>query len=210
MQQHARAVRQHMLQLGSKAYWKNIADESPDFVAMFIPGDNFFIAAIERDPALLDDAVARRVLITTPTTLLALLKAVAWGWRQQQIEDNARRITALGRELHERIVVMAEHADKLGGALASSVRHYNRFVGSLESRVLVTARKFSEWGVTDGHKSLCELTPLEIEPRAITSDASSPSRPALREPEPADRGDDQKPDRARAAIRGCGVGRRMG
>ncbi len=187
MQRHARAVREHMSQLGSKAYWKNIADESPDFVAMFIPGDNFFIAAIERDPALLDDAVARRVLITTPTTLLALLKAVAWGWRQQQIEDNARRITELGRELHERIVVMAEHADKLGGALASSVKHYNRFVGSLESRVLVTARKFTEWGVADDHKSLPEVTPLEIEPRAITSNASSSSQPALTEPAPANR-----------------------
>ncbi len=166
MRQHAKAVREHMLQLGSKAYWKNLGGEAPDFVAMFIPGDNFFIAAIERDPTLLDDAVARRVLITTPTTLLALLKAVAWGWRQQRIEDNARRVTELGRELHDRIVVMAEHADKLGGALASSVRHYNSFVGSLERRVLVQARKFAEWGVTDGGKVLPELGPLEIEPRS--------------------------------------------
>ncbi|GIX16080.1 MAG: hypothetical protein KatS3mg119_0266 [Rhodothalassiaceae bacterium] len=181
MRQHARAVRQHMEQLGSKAYWKAIEDQSPDFVAMFIPGDNFFIAAIERDPALLDDAIARRVLITTPTTLLGLLKAVAWGWRQQQIEENARRITELGRELHERILVMAEHAGRLGGALENSVRHYNRLVGSLESRVLVTARRLEEWGVADAHKPLPEVGPLEIEPRALTTDTPS-RRPALASP----------------------------
>lgn len=179
MRRHARAVRQHMEQLGSKAYWKAIEEQSPDFVAMFIPGDNFFIAAIERDPALLDDAIARRVLITTPTTLLALLKAVAWGWRQQQIEDNARRVTELGRELHDRILVMAEHADKLGGALANSVKHYNRFVGSLESRVLVSARRFVEWGVSDGNKTLPELPPLEIEPRALRGAGESQQPPPV-------------------------------
>lgn len=193
MQQHARAVREHMLQLGSKAYWKNMAEESPDFVAMFIPGDNFFIAAIERDPALLDDAVARRVLITTPTTLLALLKAVAWGWRQQQIEDNARRVTELGRELHDRIVTMAEHADKLGGALANSVKHYNRFVGSLEHRVLVTAQRFAEWGVTDGDKTVPELAPLEIEPRPVRGAAQTQGEtPALSGPRSAPEGSPDK------------------
>ncbi len=176
MKKHAAEIRRHMDQLASKAYWKNLGVETPDFVAMFVPGDNFFVAAIERDPGLLDDAIRKRVLITTPTTLLALLKAVAYGWRQQQVEENARKVSELGRDLYERIVVMTDHAVRMGKTLGQTVGHFNRFVGSLESRVLTQARRFEELGASKGDRTIPVLEPVEIEPRALRS---MPERQAL-------------------------------
>ncbi len=167
MKKHAAGIRRHMDQLASKAYWKNLGVETPDFVAMFIPGDNFFVAAIERDPGLLDDAIRKRVLITTPITLLALLKAVAYGWRQQQVEENARKVSELGRLLHDRIIVMTDHAVRMGKSLGQTVGHFNRFVGSLESRVLAQARRFEELGVSKGDSTVPVPDPVELEPRAL-------------------------------------------
>ncbi|RMF13295.1 MAG: DNA recombination protein RmuC [Alphaproteobacteria bacterium] len=176
MKKHASEIRRHMDQLASKAYWKNLGAETPDFVAMFVPGDNFFVAAIERDPGLLDDAIRKRVLITTPTTLLALLKAVAWGWRQQQVEENARKVSDLGRELYERIIVMTEHAVRMGKSLGRTVGDFNKFVGSLETRVLTQARRFEELGASKGDRAIPEIEPIDIEPRALRP---LPDRPAL-------------------------------
>ena len=135
-----------MLDLGGKAYW-NQFQPAPDFVVMFLPGEAFFSAACQHDPSLIEFGVSRQVIPASPTTLISLLRAIAYGWRQERIAQNAQEISELGRELYERIATMAEHFDGLGRALERSVETYNRAVGSLESRVLVSARRFRELGV---------------------------------------------------------------
>jgi DNA recombination protein RmuC len=174
---HARQLRAHMKLLAGKQYWDALPC-TPDFVAMFIPGENFYAAAIERDPALFEDAIENRVLIVTPTTLIALAKAIAVGWRQENLAENARHIGELGRELYRRLATMGDHAGRLGAGLDTAVRHYNNFVGSLEGRVMVQARKFSELNLEGTQEPLAELKPIETQTRALRADGESVPRDA--------------------------------
>jgi len=144
---HARQFRTHIEGLGAKRYWRALP-ESPEFVVLFVPGDSFLSAALESDGSLIEYAAERRVVLATPTTLIALLKTVAHGWQHETLAEQARQILHLARELHERLARVSGHVDALGRSLNASVGHYNQAVGSLESRVLVTARKFAELGVT--------------------------------------------------------------
>jgi DNA recombination protein RmuC len=145
---HARHLRTHIEQLGAKSYWEHFAP-TPEFVVMFVPADAFLNAALEQDPTLLEHAFARNVVIATPATLIALLRTVSYTWRQEALARNAAEIHALGRELHSRLATMGGHMSKLGGQLNNAVKAYNDSVGSLEGRVLVTARKLSDLQVTD-------------------------------------------------------------
>ncbi|MDN5894497.1 MAG: DNA recombination protein RmuC [Nocardioides sp.] len=203
---HARQVRQHVDALGAKRYWQALA-ETPEFVVLFLPGEAFLSAALDGDRSLLEYAGARNVVLATPTTLIALLKTVAQGWTQARLLDQTREIHELGRELHQRVGTVAGHLDKLGRSLRSSVEHYNRGIGSLESRVLVTARRFEDLGVqgddiaapepvTEQPRPLTAPEMLEAiaEPRSEVLDIELPERPGSPEgsatgPRAADRTD---------------------
>jgi DNA recombination protein RmuC len=157
LRDHARLLRKHVKSLADKAYWAGL-DTTPDFVVMFLPGEHLYGAALEADPALIEDAMARRVLIATPTTLLAMLRAVAYGWQQERVAESAQAISDLGRELHVRLVKLSNLVATLGTRLNSTVRAYNETVGSYEARVLPAARRFADHGaVAEGR----ELPPLE-------------------------------------------------
>ena len=143
---HANQIRTHVAQLSSKSYW-DACKPTPEFVVLFLPGEMFFSAALQHDAALIEDAAARKVILATPTTLIALLKAVSYGWRQEQLAENAEHISELGQELHERIATMASHLARLGGALGKAVEEFNNTARSMESRVLVSTRRFKELGV---------------------------------------------------------------
>ncbi len=140
LRRHARQLRQHVDVLAGKAYWRSLP-ASPEFVVLFVPGESFLSAALEADPSLIEYAATRQVVLATPTTLIALLRTVAHAWTQEALADKAREIHLLARELHERIATMGDHLDKVGRSLTSAVGAYNRAVGSLESRVLVSARR---------------------------------------------------------------------
>jgi DNA recombination protein RmuC len=180
MRAHASQVRSHVTKLSSRSYWAQF-DPAPDFVVAFLPGESFFSAALEHDSTLLDFGVEHRVLLVTPTTLIALLKAVAYGWRQEKLAQNAQEISQLGREIYERLSKLAEHFGKLGEHLDRATKTYNDAVGTLESRVLVTARKIREKGATTAEE-IPVLEALERAPRPVTAPeltGTSDSNPLL-------------------------------
>jgi DNA recombination protein RmuC len=166
---HAAQTREHMKKLASKSYWDGLT-ETPDFVVMFIPGENFFAAAMERDANLLEDAAAQRVMIVTPATLIALVKVVAFGWRQEKVAENAKKVHELGRELYRRITTMADHIQDCGGALHKSVKCFNEFIGSLEQSVMPQVRRFNELEVEGTATEIPVLTHIETEPRLLRAD----------------------------------------
>lgn len=166
---HARSVKAHITKLASKGY-QGTATERVDFVAMFIPGENFYAAALEQMPDLMDYAASRQVIVTTPSTLLALAKAVSYGWRQEEATENAREAAELGRLLYDRLVTMGAHIEKLGKNLNSTVESYNKMSRSLETRVLPSARKFQELSIAPPDKTIAEAEPIET--RAALPDRS--------------------------------------
>ena len=165
---HARQVREHLVKLGRKAYWEQF-QPTPDFVVLFLPGEMFYSAALEADPGLIEAGVEARVILATPTTLIALLRAVAYGWTQQALTENAERISALGRELYERIATLGDHWASVGKNLNDAIAAYNKSVGTLETRVLVTARKFQALQVASADKLIRDLNPVDTLPRALQS-----------------------------------------
>ncbi|MGN6168216.1 MAG: DNA recombination protein RmuC [Solirubrobacteraceae bacterium] len=176
LRDHARVLRKHFRALAEKAYWDQL-DSAPDFVVMFLPAEHLYGAALEVDPTLIEDAMARRVLIVTPTTLLAVLHAVAYGWQQERVAESARAVSELGRELHMRLVKLSSLLAKLGRQLNGAVRAYNEAVGSYEARVLPGARRFAEHGVTSGGGELHALEQVTLSARTVAAD-DQPDPPA--------------------------------
>jgi DNA recombination protein RmuC len=163
LRRHAVQVRSRMDELSLKAYWTQF-DRAPEFVVLFLPGEQFLGAALDQDPRLIEDGFARGVVLATPATLIALLRAVAYGWRQEQLNAHAEEAGRLGKELYERMAVLAEHVNDVGQALGKSVSAYNRAVGSLETRILPAARRFKELGVSS-EKDIPVLEAAELVPR---------------------------------------------
>ncbi|MCC7350944.1 MAG: DNA recombination protein RmuC [Phycisphaerales bacterium] len=165
LQRHSQQVRTRIRDLSAKAYW-NQFKRTPEYVVMFLPGEAFLYAAVESDPTLIEEGFKNRVVVATPTTLIALLKTIEFGWRQEMLADNAEKIRALGVELYERVGTLAGHVENMGSSLTTAVSHYNKMLGSLESRVLVSARKMGELGArTD--KAIGELPPVDVQPREL-------------------------------------------
>jgi DNA recombination protein RmuC len=163
LRRHAAQVRSRMDELSAKAYWSQFP-QAPEFVVLFLPGEHFLGAALEQDHALIEDGFTRRVVIATPTTLIALLRAVAYGWRQEQLSEHAQQAGRLGEELFERVLVLVKHLDDVGQALDKSVQAYNKALGSYSTRILPAARRFKELGIAS-EKDLPQLEPIESVPR---------------------------------------------
>jgi DNA recombination protein RmuC len=166
--EHAKQVRTHLSQLASKGYAAHV-QPSPDFVVMFLPGEMFFSAALEQDASLIEAGVQQGVIPASPTTLIALLRAVAYGWQQQAVEENARKISEIGRSLYESVRVLGGHFDALGTRLKSSLDAYNQAVGSLEGNFLVRARKLRELSAANGSEEIKPLEPIDRVPRMLQS-----------------------------------------
>ncbi len=164
LKKHASELKAHVKNLASKDYWKHVP-ATADFVVLFVPGENFLAAAAERDPNLFDDAFASKVIITTPSSMVALAKSVAYGWRQEQSAKNAQEIADLGRELYRRMAVMADHMGKVGDSIGQTVTRYNALLGSVESRVMPQARKFKELGAGDAGIDIVGPAQIETAPR---------------------------------------------
>ena len=173
---HSRHVRQHVDQLAAKAYWTALSP-APEFVVLFIPGEAFLAPALERDPGLLEHALGRRVHIATPTTLVTMLRTAQYAWQQEALSQNARAVFDLGRELHGRIAGLGRNVDQLGRSLTRTVQAYNQTVGSLESRVLVSARRLSQLGVVEGE--LTTPAPVEEVARGLSAAELTPESPDI-------------------------------
>jgi DNA recombination protein RmuC len=180
LRDHARQVRDHVVRLGNKAYWQHF-QPTPDLVIMFVPGETLLSVALQSDPGLLEFSLGRNVMLASPLTLMALLRAVAFGWQQEKIARNAQEISDLGRQLYDRIRVMAEHFEEVARGLTRSVDAYNRAIGSLESRVLVTARRLKEKGIP-APEELPELEVIDHTARAL----GAPELVGLFDEEPVD------------------------
>ncbi len=172
---HARQLRDHVTALSRRSYWEQF-EPAPEFVVLFLPGETFYGAALDADPALIETGVQQRVLIATPTTLIALLKAVAYGWRQEKLADNAREISELGRDLYKRLADLGGHFADLGERLDKAVDAYNKAVGSLETRVLVSARRFEELEAVDQSKELPDLQPVDKTARKLQARELAPKK----------------------------------
>ncbi|TSD58649.1 DNA recombination protein RmuC [Aeromicrobium piscarium] len=175
LRRHARQVRTHVDQLAAKTYWRQF-DHAPEFVVLFVPGESFLSAALEADAALLEYAAAKHVIVSTPTTLVALLRTVAFAWTQEQLADNARDIHRAARELYERLGTVAGHLDRVGGALDKAVRSYNDAIASVESRVLVSARRLQDLQVSDtplDPPRLIDTTPRQMTASELTDRLTS-------------------------------------
>jgi DNA recombination protein RmuC len=174
LRDHARLLRKHVKGLADKAYWAEL-DSAPDFVVLFLPGEHLYGAALEADPTLIEDAMARGVLIATPTTLIAILRAVGYGWQQERVAESAQAVSELGRELHGRLVKLSGLLGKLGSRLNSAVGAYNDVIGSYEMRVLPGARRFADHGAAAGGRELPELEQVttsarDVRPAELTLD----------------------------------------
>ncbi len=172
LDRHAKQLRAHINVLSDRNYWRQFA-QAPEFVVLFLPGEAFHAAALERDPSLLEAGVAQRVLIASPTTLIALLRAAAYGWRQERVAESAAQVSALGRELSERLAVFTSHLADVGASLDQAVTRYNRAVGSFDARVLVAARKFTELGAGPANADALDA------PAQLERQARAPAPPAL-------------------------------
>ena len=166
MSEHARQVRNHISQLSAKSYFDKVAS-TPEFVVMFLPGEMFFSAALEQDPGLIECGVEKRVIPASPTTLIALLRAAAYGWQQEAMEENARKISDLGKNLYEAVRTLGDRVQTLGSRLKSTLEAYNDSVGSLEGNVLVKARKFKELQAANGGEEIKPLEPIDRVPRML-------------------------------------------
>lgn len=170
LNRHSKNVRKRVQELAGKAYWNQFKN-SPDFVVLFIPGDQFLSAALDNDRALLEDAMQKKVILATPTSFVALLRAVAYGWRQESLAENAEHIRKVGEELYDRLSVFAGHLGKSGKSLESSVQHFNKAIASFDTRILPSARKFTEMGIS-AKKSLDNFEQIETVPRTLESQMS--------------------------------------
>jgi len=167
LQRHCKNVKQRVNELASKAYW-NTLENTPDFVVLFIPGDQFLSTALDYDPGLLEEALSKQVILATPTSFVALLRAVAYGWRQEQLAENADKIRVIGEELYQRLAVFSDHLSKLGKSMDSSTKHFNNAVGSFDTRILPSARKFKELGINE-KKSISQPEQIETATRSLES-----------------------------------------
>ncbi|MCK6441534.1 DNA recombination protein RmuC [Elstera cyanobacteriorum] len=171
---HARQIRTHIKALSEKTYWEQFKGDTPEFVVLFLPGEHFFAAALEHDPGLIEAGVEQSVILATPTTLISLLRAVAYGWRQERLAQNAREIAGLGREMHKRLSTFSEHLAKIGKGLETAAGAYNSAVGAFDSRVLVQARKLADFDTAGLGDALEPPPPVETALRRSASVASLP------------------------------------
>ncbi len=178
LKEHARQVRDHVAALSAKAYWEHL-QPTPEFVVLFLPGETFFSAALEQDPSLIEQGATGNVILATPTTLIALLKAVSYGWRQEQLAESAQEICRRGQELHDRVATLVEHLNRIGTSLKRSVEAFNSAAASLETRVLPAARRFKELGVASS-KEIEELAQVDQMPLALEApEPDPPPAPAI-------------------------------